>query len=237
MRKVIVVFGAGTGLGAAVARRFGREGYRVALVARRRDRLDALVAKLAEQGIEAEAFTADLSDHRAAPALVETIRERMGRIDVVEYAPIGVDFAMTPAAELTTDQVLSQVALFTLTPVALVGAVLPELLERGDGAVLIGQGMSAAHPVPGLSGVSLGMAATRNYVHSLHGELAGRGVYAGTLTIGAMIAGSAAHELVVSGELGGLPKDVPTADPDVLAELYWEMLTTRTEAEREYPAR
>jgi NAD(P)-dependent dehydrogenase (short-subunit alcohol dehydrogenase family) len=43
MSKVIAIFGAGTGLGASVARRFAREGFRVALVARGKERLDALV--------------------------------------------------------------------------------------------------------------------------------------------------------------------------------------------------
>lgn len=47
MSKVIAIFGAGVGLGASTARRFAREGFSVALVARRKDRLDALVEQLA----------------------------------------------------------------------------------------------------------------------------------------------------------------------------------------------
>ncbi|WP_211359893.1 hypothetical protein [Actinocorallia herbida] len=49
-------FGAGAGLGVSVVRRFGREGFRLAPVARRKDRLAALVAQLAEEDIEAVAF-------------------------------------------------------------------------------------------------------------------------------------------------------------------------------------
>ena len=52
MSKVIAVFGAGTGLGVSVARRFGREGYRVALVARRAEQLTALVTTLGAEGID-----------------------------------------------------------------------------------------------------------------------------------------------------------------------------------------
>jgi short-subunit dehydrogenase len=83
MSKTIAVLGAGTGLGVSMARRFGREGFRVALVARRRDRLDALAAQLADEGIESAAFTADLADPVQIPALVGEIRESLGRIDVV----------------------------------------------------------------------------------------------------------------------------------------------------------
>ncbi|MEU0928812.1 SDR family NAD(P)-dependent oxidoreductase [Streptomyces malaysiensis] len=87
MAKTIAVFGAGSGMGKAVARRFGQEGYRIALVARRREPLNELVDALAAEGIEAAGFTADLSHTDGIPGLVTEIRKRFGRIDVVNYAP------------------------------------------------------------------------------------------------------------------------------------------------------
>src|SRR4051812_33053088 len=89
--RTVVVFGAGVGLGAAVARRFGAAGYRVALVARTSSRLGALVTELAADGIEAAAFPADLTRTAEIPGLIGRIRERFGRIDVIEYAPITTD--------------------------------------------------------------------------------------------------------------------------------------------------
>ncbi|WP_391858692.1 SDR family NAD(P)-dependent oxidoreductase, partial [Streptomyces rugosispiralis] len=80
---MIDVLGAGTGLGVSMAHRFGREGFRVPLVTRRKDRLDALVEVLAGERIEAVAFSADLSRPPEAPAPVEAIRGRSGRTDVV----------------------------------------------------------------------------------------------------------------------------------------------------------
>ncbi|GAA1270071.1 SDR family NAD(P)-dependent oxidoreductase [Saccharothrix xinjiangensis] len=202
--KTIAVFGAGAGLGTSIAKRFGREGYRVALVARRHDPLRALRAELLATGIEAEAFPADLSDPTRAPELVATIRKHFGRIDVLHYAPApSKDF--TPAAELDADTLRGLLDLFLLTPVELVRAVLPEMLERGDGAILVGQGTSAAHGHPGMSGIGPAMAAMRNYVQSLHAELATRGVYAGMLTVAAMVDRSAAYHRLLSGEFT-LPK-------------------------------
>jgi len=75
MSRVIAIFGAGPGLGASIARRFAAEGFRVALVARRKDRLDALVDQLAAEGIEAAGFTADLAAPDEIPAAVAAIRE------------------------------------------------------------------------------------------------------------------------------------------------------------------
>ncbi|GAA2627111.1 SDR family NAD(P)-dependent oxidoreductase [Streptomyces axinellae] len=254
--QVIAVFGAGTGLGASVARRFGREGFRVALVARRKDRLDALVGELAGEGIEAGAFPADLSQPAEVPALIGAIRDRFGRIDVVEYGPISGDQSFTPAAELDAATLQDLVPLLLLTPVEVVRAVLPEWTERGDGAFLLAHGYSAAHPMPHLSGLGPVMSATRNYLYSLHAELAGTGVYAGALTIASLIArsevsakaqaamesASAAVPEAVPGaaapEAGPAPAGLPqfsVVDPDDLAQSYWEMYTERDRVERFHP--
>ena len=87
-QKTIAIFGAGTGLGASVAARFGREGYKVALIARSPTGLDLLKAKLAEQGIEALSFPADLTDLADIPSLVQAIEAQLGSIDVALFSPI-----------------------------------------------------------------------------------------------------------------------------------------------------
>ncbi|MFJ7948922.1 SDR family NAD(P)-dependent oxidoreductase [Streptomyces sp. NPDC096354] len=239
MSKVIAVFGAGTGLGASVARRFGREGFRVALVARRKDRLDALVAQLADEGIEAAAFPADLSDPAGVPALVDAIRSRFGRIDVVEYAPIGGGTSFTPAAQLDAATLEGLVPLLLLTPVEVARAVLPEMTKRGDGAFLMTTGYSAAQPVPHLSGPGPVMAAARNWLYSLNGELAGAGVYAGTLTVAALILNSETAEQAAAGQEAAVPDgdfaDFPTVHPDQLAEHYWDMYIKRDRVEQAHP--
>jgi NAD(P)-dependent dehydrogenase (short-subunit alcohol dehydrogenase family) len=229
MSKVIAVFGAGPGLGASVARRFAAEGFRVALVARRKDRLDALVGQLAAEGVEVAGFAADLSEPAGIPALVASIRERFGRIDVIEYGPIGGDVSFTPAAQIEPDTLTKVIPLLLLTPVAAVQAVLPEWTERGDGAFLMTTGHTAVAPRPQLSGVGPVMAAARNYLYSLNGELAEHGIYAGTLSITAFINRS---EIV---EKAGVPAGFPTVDPDELAEIYWRMYTKREQIEQVHP--
>lgn len=233
MPKTIAIFGAGPGLGASVARRFAADGFRVALIARNKGRLDALVDQLAAEGVEVAGFTADLAAPDEIPALITAIRDRFGRIDVIEYGPIpGAGF--TPAAELTPAAIAASMPLLVLTPLAVVQAVLPEWTQRGEGAFLMTTGATAVHPMPHASGLGPLMAAARNWLYSLHGELAASGIYAGTLSIAAFITGSEAERAATAA---GDPHAAafPRVDPAELAAIYWDMYTHRDCVEQVHP--
>jgi len=79
----VLVTGASSGIGRALARRLAREGARVALVARRETVLDALVAEIAAAGGEAIALAADVGDPRQVEVCVEKANARLGGIDVL----------------------------------------------------------------------------------------------------------------------------------------------------------
>ena len=98
-------------------------------------------------------------------------------------------------------------------------------------------GHTAVEPRAHLSGVGPVFSAARNYVYSLNGELAGSGVYAGTLTIAAMITGSEAAEATAKGDIE-LPDNgvqFPVVHPDELAGHYWDMYTKRDRVEQIHP--
>src|SRR5256885_502184 len=78
MSKTLAIFGAGPGLGLSAARRFGKEGFEVALVARNAARLTSFVDDLAADGVSAKAFPVDLSDRATHAGLVAEI----GTVDV-----------------------------------------------------------------------------------------------------------------------------------------------------------
>ena len=100
--RVVVLTGASSGIGAATARACGREGMRVALAARRKDRLERLAAEVAAAGGEARVVPTDVRDESAVQALVDGTVAAWGRVDVlVNNAGIGMlaPVAMTSAAE------------------------------------------------------------------------------------------------------------------------------------------
>lgn len=233
-KKTIAIFGAGTGLGASLAAQFGRQGYRVALVARRAAPLEERVAELARAGIEAVAFPADLTNLDGIPTLVRSIEERFGSIDIAVYAPVPSDIGFVPAAELDASKLQSMASIFTFSPVEVSHAVLPGMLARGDGAVVIVGGLTAAVPIPGLSGVGPLMAAARNYVFTLNAEVMPKGVYAGTVNIGAMIDRSTGLRAATSGGKELDPR-LPVIDPDDIAEEIWTLVTRRDRVEAILP--
>jgi NADP-dependent 3-hydroxy acid dehydrogenase YdfG len=80
---VALVTGASSGIGAATARRLAREGAVVALVARRRDRLDEVAAGIADSGGRAVPVVADITEPEAARQVVAEAASQLGRLDIV----------------------------------------------------------------------------------------------------------------------------------------------------------
>lgn len=80
--KVALVTGASSGIGEAIARGLAGAGLRVAVAARRMERLEKLVQELGQQGGEAVAVQADMADESSVRALFEAVRERWGTVDV-----------------------------------------------------------------------------------------------------------------------------------------------------------
>jgi len=133
----------------------------VALVARNQARLDAYAGELAADGIEAAGFAGDLADRDALPAMIEAITARFGPIDVLEYAPSGLDLLNVATAVRDADAASFEFPLDLLlrTPVTLIRQVLPGMLERGDGAVLFGLPVTASVPVPAFGNLATAAAA------------------------------------------------------------------------------
>jgi short-subunit dehydrogenase len=233
--KSIAVFGAGPGLGQAVARRYAREGYAVTLVARRPDPLDRLAKDLTGSGATAHFITADLADTGATPRLADQIRAKAGHLDALYYAPTP-STGFVSAANLTPQHAQNFMPLVFYTMLALVQEFLPHMLEQGDGAILTAQGGSTVQGLPNMSGPSPAQAAQRNYLQALHAEVAEKGVYVGMLYIGAAIRNSAFHgEMEEAEAAGDQVWEMPVVDPEHLAELLWTMHDTKGQREVIYP--
>ena len=221
MPNSIAIFGAGPGLGQAVARRYAHEGYAVALIARRQEPLDELAGALAQEGATAHPIAADLSDNTAIPGLVEQIRAAVGDPDVIYYsAPIR---GYVPATELTSENLRELMPISVYALVDLVHAFLPQMLERGKGTILTATGPTPLLPLPQLSAAA-GLATQRNYLQALQAAVTQQGIFVGRLYIGATIKHSAFHAQQEAARAAGQPViDLPLVDPEHLADLLFDM--------------
>lgn len=214
MDRTLAVVGAGPGLAMGVARAFGRRGFRVGLVARTEHRLKERVAELAAEGIEAAAFPADVRDPEALTGALDALAGRLGPVDVLEYGPDPRAGGVSAAADTTAESAAAQFELIVGGALTAAQHVLPGMLERGDGALLLTTGASSVISMPMLGNVGIAMSGLRNWAHSAAVELRPRGVYVGTLTVATVVS-----------------SDSPDGAPDTIGDLYYDMYTRRDRVE------
>lgn len=230
--ETIAVVGAGPGLGTSMARRFGREGYHVGLIARSRERLDAMVVELADEGIEASAHPADVLDRPSLRSALEALDAATGSVDVLAYLPTPKGAELKLPHQVDVESAMHQLDYTVLGPIEATQTVLPGMMARGRGALLYTGGYSSRHPVTTHANAGIALAAQRNYAYVLNRELAGMGIYAGTITVAGLILRSATGDEILAA-----PPEVRAVleplliDPDEIANKYWDMFTRRDRAE------
>ncbi len=134
---VAVIVGAGPGLGMSMARRFGREGYTPVLVSRSAARHGGYLGSLAEDGIDAGSFTADVRDQAQVRSVLAAITGRYGAIDLLYYGPAAVDPAALPKPITQTGPAAVREAMSWVYPAIDIAAqILPAMTGRGSGGLL-----------------------------------------------------------------------------------------------------
>jgi NAD(P)-dependent dehydrogenase (short-subunit alcohol dehydrogenase family) len=210
----LAIIGAGKGLGAAVARRFGKEGFSVGLISRHEGRLDALAAELEQDGVQARGFTADVRDPASIAAALEQVTETLGPIEVLQYSPLPQKDFMRPVLETTPEDLRGPVEFSIYGPVAAVHQVVPGMrfLKRGGAtpSIIFINGGSAVKPGRNVTGTSIAFAGQAAYAELLHEVLGEEDIYVGQLIIGGAI---------VAGD--------EEKDPDVLADRIWQLHSKR----------
>jgi len=181
---LILVLGAGPGLGLSVARRFGAEGYAAALVGGSAEQMQPLVETLAAEGIAATAHGVTLTDPDDVRRVVTEIGEQAGRIDVLHFNPSA--WRQIDPMHLTVAELFEDLGVGVAPLLPAVQAARPFLAA---GARVLATG-SAAADKPWNEAASLGVqkAAVRNLVTSLDATLSGRGIRAVAVQINGSLA-------------------------------------------------
>jgi NADP-dependent 3-hydroxy acid dehydrogenase YdfG len=221
MPNTILICGYGPGISNAVARRFGKEGFSVALVARREPVLEQAVSDLARDGISAAAFATDVRNTNAVVGLVEKVRENVGAISVIHwnaYTAGGGDLL-----NASLDDIRQPFDTAVTGLVSAVQAALPDLKEQ-HGAVLVTGGALAFQDAAvdafatkwKLASLAISKAAQHKLVGLLSQSLAPEGIYVGEVVVKGTVKGSAF-------DTGG-----GNLDADSIAEKFWKLYSQRT---------
>ena len=210
-KKLAVIVGAGPGLGVNVARTFGEHGFHVVLVARDGAKLEALQGGLRGSGLESSIQTADASDAASLSEAFAAIKREHGPTDVLVYNAALLVGGLPTSLDNETFMRHYQVDVASALHCA--NLVLPDMLGRGDGAILFTGGGFALHPVAEYACISIDKAALRALAFALSGEVRERGVYVGTVTVMGNIAPGTRY------------------DPSLIAQKYWELYERRDAVE------
>ena len=213
MNRVALITGVGPGLGAALARRFAREGFRVGLVARRPDFIEALAGELSDAGSPALSLVADVSRPAEATAAVNRVRADLGPVGVLIH---NASSSLGEGLLATTPEGFEQ----SWRVAALGGFVCaretaPEMLAAGAGVMLF-TGATSSVRGGGWLAFSSAKFAVRGLAQSLARELWPLGVHVAHVVIDGLIA----------ARTGENPSDEePVLNPAHMADAYWHLAT------------
>ncbi|MGZ0211650.1 MAG: SDR family NAD(P)-dependent oxidoreductase [Actinomycetales bacterium] len=203
---VIAIIGAGPGLGAAVAHKFGREGFAVALISRDQSKLDALVAELESAGVTARGYAADVLEPEALEAALASAAAELGPITTLQYSPLPARTYLKPVLELTPELALEALQFSALGLIHAVRTVLPAMRENGDGSIILINGGTSVQSRAGFAGTSVAFPSESAYGQMLHEALEDENIRV--------------RQLVIPG---GIPKlQLPNGIDDVAARI-WEI--------------
>jgi NADP-dependent 3-hydroxy acid dehydrogenase YdfG len=210
MTKNLLIVGAGPGFSQATARRFGSEGWTVHLVARRQSRLDELAAELKVSDVPVTTHQADVTQHAELSELIREIDDQVG-VDACIFQPGPSGDDLVDVLEATVANSRQYLELLTLGALAVGEALVPRMVARGSGTLVIVGGGSARLSLRMFGNLGPAMAGMRNYALTLHAALADTPVHVAFYTVSGMIATAAVG-----------PNEI---DPGQLTDRMWSLIT------------
>ncbi|UYN91959.1 MAG: SDR family NAD(P)-dependent oxidoreductase [Anaerolineales bacterium] len=189
---VILITGASSGIGAAAARRFAVNGYRVALAARRLDRLQALQAEIEAAGGEAIAIQADVSDAASVEDMVAQTLKAYGQVDVLFN---NAGFGRTKWLEKLDpqDDIAAQINTNLTGAILAAQAVLPYMIKRRSGHIINMSSVSGLLATPTYSIYAATKFGLRGFSDALRREVGVFGIKVSVIYPGAVTTDFASH--------------------------------------------
>jgi NADP-dependent 3-hydroxy acid dehydrogenase YdfG len=202
MTKLLTIVGMGNGMGLAIARRFAKEGFAIAMIARNATKLQDFKATLQAEGYAAHDFVADAGEEASLHSAFASIQTQLSDSDVLIYN--AATPKMAPILNETMDTLANDFQINVAGALAATKAVLPAMQAKGQGTILFTGGGFSMYPSPDFGSLSLGKAGIRSLAKMLAEALKTEGIRVGTITI-----------------CGIVNPDDDKYNPEQIAENYW----------------
>jgi short-subunit dehydrogenase len=220
-RKVAIVTGASSGIGEATAEKLSREGYRLGLIARRKDRLDQLADRIREKGGEAMVLPTDLSDEVECSRVIERVKAALGSVDVlVNNAGLGW-YGYSDRMPWDTARQMIEVNIASLTRLTLM--FLSEMKDGGKGHIINIGSIVGSIPSQGVALYSATKAFVDALTTSLYRELTGTNVKVSVVRAGA-VATPFYDVASQSPSSPRIPVEWIAIQPETVANRVWDLI-------------
>jgi NAD(P)-dependent dehydrogenase (short-subunit alcohol dehydrogenase family) len=174
--KNAIVYGAGGGIGGAVARTFAKEGARVFVAGRTRKTLEAVAADIKSEGGLAEVAVVDALDEQSVEKHANDVVSRAGSIDVSFNLITRGDVQNIPLVEMTPDDLLRAVVNGLRSSFLTARAAARPMIKQGSGVILHLNSASGDGARPGMGSTGPADAATESFMRYLAAELGPHGI-------------------------------------------------------------
>jgi NAD(P)-dependent dehydrogenase (short-subunit alcohol dehydrogenase family) len=213
--KVAAVLGIGPALGASIARRFAREGYAVALMARRSEEVDPVERSIVGAGGRALALRADATQADSVAAAFRRVRDELGSPEVFVYN--AGSFHPGGVLEVSPEVFEQSWRANCLGAFLAAREVLPAMVERGRGTVLLTGATASLRGGARFSCLAVGKFGLRALAQSMARELGPRGVHVAHVIVDGQIDTPRARQMQPDRE------DRTLLSPDAIANEYWNL--------------
>lgn len=217
-KPVAVVVGAGPGNGAALAERFSKGGYRIALLARSAEKLEAMASNIPHS----RAVACDVTDGASIKRAFAQIRETMGKVDALLYnAGSGV---FTSVQDLSPDDFEASWRTNAMGLLLCAQEVIPAMSDKGSGTIIVTGATASLRGAPKTAAFAPAKAAQRALAQSMAKSLWPLGIHVGLLIVDGVVDQPSTRSM-----MGDKPDDF-FVSPAGLAETAWSLHTQDRQA-------
>lgn len=202
--KLITIVGMGKGISLAIAYRFGREGYSVAMISRTEAFLKKHQKKLTQNGLNAHYFVGNAGNESSLQSAFDQIKSDMGDTDVLVYNAAILN--STTPSELTFNDLVDEFKVNVAGALVAVHAVVPSMKANKKGTIILTGGGLSIHPLKDYASLAIGKAGIKSLTQTLAQEYEPDGIHVATVTV-----------------CGWVKPEDKKYSPTAIAEQYWKL--------------